>query len=608
MRRDVDTSPKAWASRLGLRKKGQQFEGACPVCGDGGKGAKSNRLHVKHGDVPGKVLAHCRICKSTFERLLYATFEELDPDSPNYIGNGSARPTRKQRQPKVKGRDADQWFYFHESGTEYCRITKVIGADGSKAFYPDPVGLKGPHPLYCLSDLIERSADPVLVVEGEKAADAAQELLPGHAVTTSMGGSNRPQQSDWQPLAGRDVTIWPDADEPGSKYAWAVYDLALEAGAADVRVIRLPDGFDLADPLPEGFDLGAIIETRATVPGLAGLVPIAEFMAMETEARNWLVQDLLPADGLAVVVSGPKVGKSTLARCLSVAVADPNRSEFLDRGVKTGAVIYLSLEERPATVKGHYNAIGFTDGIHVSWKQAGDIAPDVAGRMETLTRWIRAHRPALVIIDTMIRFLPMTRDELNDYPTVSAAMEPFIGLARKYGTCIFFVHHSRKSGGEYGNDALGSTALAASMDTAISLKRTAAGRCYTVTGRDGVEQDTPIALSLSEGQWIDAAGTRAQVTYRSIRDRVRRALFDVRPDPLTRAELFAAVEASHDAVLRAARELSADGEIEIAGKGVCGDPHLYRYLSDRAECPFPVNVRSTYRNGKPERTFKTQSA
>ena len=59
-----------------------------------------------------------------------------------------------------------------------------------------------------------------LLCEGEKSADAAAALLgPPWAAVASMNGARSPQRTDWSPLAGRDVTIWPDNDEPGRAYA-----------------------------------------------------------------------------------------------------------------------------------------------------------------------------------------------------------------------------------------------------------------------------------------------------------------------------------------------------------------------------------------------------
>ena len=69
-------------------------------------------------------------------------------------------------------------------------------------------------PLYRL-DLLLQSTGPVLVSEGEKCVDCLTPL--GIVATTSAGGSSAPAKTDWTPLAGRRVVIWPDADTPGRK-------------------------------------------------------------------------------------------------------------------------------------------------------------------------------------------------------------------------------------------------------------------------------------------------------------------------------------------------------------------------------------------------------
>lgn len=115
-------------------------------------------------------------------------------------------------------------------------------------------------PLYRLPELVAEPGAPVLLCEGEKAADAAAELLgPPWVVIASMNGSRSPHRSDWSPLAGRNLAIWPDNDEPGLAYASEAATLALKAGAASARIVALPDGlpdgWDLADPVPEGMEL-----------------------------------------------------------------------------------------------------------------------------------------------------------------------------------------------------------------------------------------------------------------------------------------------------------------------------------------------------------------
>ena len=96
----------------------------------------------------------------------------------------------------------------------------------------------------------------MLVAEGEKAADAAEALFPDMVAVTSQGGSGASDKSDWSPMRGRNVIVWPDNDQAGADYAAKVTALAKRAGAASVRVVDVPDdwpsGWDLADPLPEG--------------------------------------------------------------------------------------------------------------------------------------------------------------------------------------------------------------------------------------------------------------------------------------------------------------------------------------------------------------------
>ena len=100
-------------------------------------------------------------------------------------------------------------------------------------------------------------------MEGEKTADAAQVLFPDYTVLTWSGGTGSVMKSDWTPLTGRDVTLWPDHEKTGVK---AVQEIAAilktQDGKASVSLVDIPDAFppkwDLADPLPEGYTLEQI--------------------------------------------------------------------------------------------------------------------------------------------------------------------------------------------------------------------------------------------------------------------------------------------------------------------------------------------------------------
>ncbi len=103
----------------------------------------------------------------------------------------------------------------------------------------------GPRPLYGLDRLAARPDAPVIVVEGEKAADSASEKFPNHVCVTWPGGAQSVSRADWSPLITRDILIWPDNDAPGLAAAQQI--AARLPGAEILRVDDLPPSGDAAD-------------------------------------------------------------------------------------------------------------------------------------------------------------------------------------------------------------------------------------------------------------------------------------------------------------------------------------------------------------------------
>lgn len=119
---------------------------------------------------------------------------------------------------------------------------------------------RGTQPLYHLPVLLTHPAAPVLLVEGEKAADAAERYLPtGWLVTTWAGGSGNLKGPDLSPLDGRKVVIWPDNDEAGRACGAGLQERVPGALVVTVPVL-FPEKWDLADQLPDGFDAAWVTE------------------------------------------------------------------------------------------------------------------------------------------------------------------------------------------------------------------------------------------------------------------------------------------------------------------------------------------------------------
>ena len=130
-----------------------------------------------------------------------------------------------------------------------------------------------PRPLYNLHNLPPSDA-AVLLVEGEKTADAAAELFPHLVAMTWSGGASAHVTADWTPLTGRNVTIWPDADVTGRKAAVAIGELLyrLKCTVSIVDPSGWPEGWDLADAGPQD-DVVSYAVSHVRTVGVADLRP-----------------------------------------------------------------------------------------------------------------------------------------------------------------------------------------------------------------------------------------------------------------------------------------------------------------------------------------------
>lgn len=144
-------------------------------------------------------------------------------------------------------------------------LTWCIGPDGAMQWCIHP--FPRPRPLFGLDALQARPDAPVLLVEGEKCRAAGAGALPMYVVLSWCGGGKGVSYVDWGPLKGRDVVLWPDADEPGrhAMLGHRDYSGTFKPGIAQalhrvgVRSMRYvdpsgqPKGWDVADAIAEGW-------------------------------------------------------------------------------------------------------------------------------------------------------------------------------------------------------------------------------------------------------------------------------------------------------------------------------------------------------------------
>lgn len=210
---------------------------------------------------------------------VHSDFAKVLSFAAQLVGKMPPQATRKRKaEPAIDelGPATAKWEYQDTEGKLIAIVYRYDPPGQKKEFRPWDVKRKkaappDPRPLYNQPGMLK--SDRVVVVEGEKCAKAL--IDAGICATTAMHGANAPvEKTDWSPLAGKAVIIWPDKDVPGWAYAEKASQAILMAKAASCCILYppedKPDGWDSADAVAEGMNVG---EMLATGPNMAMHLP-----------------------------------------------------------------------------------------------------------------------------------------------------------------------------------------------------------------------------------------------------------------------------------------------------------------------------------------------
>jgi 5S rRNA maturation endonuclease (ribonuclease M5) len=101
------------------------------------------------------------------------------------------------------------------------------------------------------------AGDTIVIVEGEKDVEALR--AAGHVATCNSGGAGKWRDSFSPDLAGADIVIVRDKDEPGTEHARKVF-ASVRPHAKSVRVVEARVGKDAADHLAAGHTFGDFVQ------------------------------------------------------------------------------------------------------------------------------------------------------------------------------------------------------------------------------------------------------------------------------------------------------------------------------------------------------------
>jgi hypothetical protein len=455
-----------------LVKRGAEYEACCPFHSEETPSFKVS---------PSKQIYHCFGCGANGDAIKFLqehqglsfldAVKQLGGDLP---ASQVARPVLpapvKARSPwlpvlpapadappfpvahVMRGRPEKTWIYHDAAGACLGVVMRFKTSDGGKEVLPVVwarhaetgaeewrwMAFPEPRPLYGLDRLAARPDATVLLVEGEKCADAAHAELPDLVVVSWPGGGKADGKVDWSPLAGRKVITWadadakrvpltpaeraegveqkskpllPEADQPGVATMARIREslIALDCRVWNVKLPppgAKPDGWDVADAVNEGIcgdDLAGFVRenVRSTVPSAAvqsvehpvparisrGTVPTEESdkkrsdAPLLVDASEWLADSVPPEYVVEGIVQRGTLCALTAvtnhgktAVSLTMAVCIATGRKFAGKEIKQGKVLILCGE----------NPDGFRTRLQATLQHMGLERGDVAGLITVL--------------------------------------------------------------------------------------------------------------------------------------------------------------------------------------------------------------------------------
>lgn len=353
----------------------------------------------------------------------------------------------------------------------------------------------GKLPLYVTPD---RSKEhPVLLVEGEKAAMAAEHIYE-HQVVCHHGGCKGWEKTDWSPIFGRDVYIFPDKDEAGIQFA---YDISryLTKNGCTVSIARPPEELQEKDDLHEARER-ELFRSSADLVHYIQNAPLqrpkgtlyferADQVITQVTKPDWLIKTIAEKQSLMGIFGKPKEGKSFVALDMAVAIAK-GTEYFGYEAFKAPVVMLVGEGKRGVTRRLAAIEQGRTTladaPLYLSSRGTRVLDEDEYAKLIEELDIIAEKEGSIgcIIFDTLNRnFGAGSENSTEDMTLFISRVD---NLIHKYAACVVIVHHTGH--GNTGRQR-GSSVLGASMDYEFKVTREDSGGDMYVTVEQTLNKD-----------------------------------------------------------------------------------------------------------------------
>jgi 5S rRNA maturation endonuclease (ribonuclease M5) len=267
------------------------------------------------------------------------------------------------------------------------------------------------------------SKKPIWVVEGEKDADRLHRM--GLCATTNPGGAGKWLPHHTDTVAGAELHIVADKDEPGRNHAIQIRDACTPRGCR-VTIWEAATGKDVSDHLNAGHRIDELVPWGETPPDPnenLRLINWDKFWTEDHDIEQWAVYPLIPAGRTISLYAPAKAGKSTIVlACVAAAVAGkPVLGITTPPNTTRPRILYLDYEMTEADLYERLSELGYgpaddLTGLHYSLIPHIDPLDTERGAQAILEAAQRLHVNC-VVIDTFGRAV---EGEENNADTVRA--------------------------------------------------------------------------------------------------------------------------------------------------------------------------------------------
>lgn len=363
--------------------------------------------------------------------------------------------------------------------------------------------------VYCDGD---KNGNTAAICEGEWDAIKLSMLNPSFDIFTSTtGAGNIP--ADLSLLDDyKEIFIFYDLDEAGEKGA-----IKMQKAIGDRAKIctvphpeNPPKGYDVSDSIRDGYTLNHFLEATKKIVNYSEkpnssnkqslksrLTTTAELMARAKDYTDWLIDEILPINELILLAASPRAGKSLMAMNIAQCVA--SGSNFLDRPVTQGTVIYVQCEDSETKTKQRAIAQGWDENLPVYWLDKFKLS-----ELPELIELAKELEPRLIVLDTLSRIRDDNATESS--AEMGRVLEPLQEFARDHNCCILPIHHTGKIKADNA-DTLdvfetirGSSAIRATCRGTLVIAANETG--YRLCIENGYnKQDLKVSLNLTDLTW-----------------------------------------------------------------------------------------------------------